>query len=122
VRRKRTYIDYLRDMLTYAETAESFVGDLEFEVFSRDTEKTFAVVRALEVVGEAARHIPADARNAYPDVPWSKVVGMRDIVIHGYFGVDLEVIWKTVREDLPPLREAAGRMLEEIERRERPAR
>ncbi len=122
MRRKRTYIDYLRDMLTYAETAESFVGDLEFEVFSRDTEKTFAVVRALEVVGEAAGHIPADVRNAYPDVPWSKVVGMRDIVIHGYFGVDLEVIWKTVREDLPPLREAAGRMLEEIERRERPAR
>ncbi len=121
MRRKRTYIDYLRDMLTYAETAERFVGDLDRETFSRDTEKTFAVVRALEVVGEAARHIPVDVRNAYPDVPWSKVVGMRDIVIHGYFGVDLEVIWKTVREDLPPLREAAGRMLEKIERRERPA-
>ena len=121
MRRKRTYIDYLRDMLTYAETAERFVGDLDRETFSRDTEKTFAVVRALEVVGEAARHIPVDVRNAYPDVPWSKVVGMRDIVIHGYFGVDLEVIWKTVREDLPPLREAAGRMLEDIERRERPA-
>ena len=115
MRRRRTYIDYLRDMLTYAETAEGFVGDLDFESFRSDTEKTFAVVRALEVVGEAAKNIPVAIRRRYPEVPWSKVVGMRNIVIHGYFGVDLEVIWKTVREDLPPLRAALARMLEELE-------
>jgi uncharacterized protein with HEPN domain len=71
------------------------------------------VVRALEIIGEAARHIPRNLRLKYPDVPWSKLTGMRDKLIHDYFGVDLEVLWKTVQQDLPELQQAVAKMLKE---------
>ncbi|MBI4493813.1 MAG: DUF86 domain-containing protein [Chloroflexi bacterium] len=99
-------------MLTYAEKAEAFVAGVDLEGFRNDEQKAFAVVRALEVIGEAARHIPAVVRKRYPEVPWEKIVGMRNILVHGYFGIDLEVIRRTVQEDLPPLRQAIARILQ----------
>ena len=113
--KERAYVDFLRDMLAYAEIAEELLGDMDLETFSSDTRTTLAVVRALEIIGEAARNIPVESRRRHPDVPWAKVVAMRNIVIHGYFGVDLEVIWKTIREDLPLLRDAVARMLDDTE-------
>lgn len=116
MREKRTHVDYARDMLEYAEAAERIVDGTTFASFSANEEKTLAVVRALEIVGEAARQIPEELREQYPDVPWSEAIGMRNKVIHGYFGVDMRVIWDTVRDDLPPLR-AVARMLADIESR-----
>ena len=92
MKRGRVYTDYLHDILTYAEKAESFVAGVDLETFQRNEEKVFAVIRALEVIGEAARHIPSSVRRQYPQIPWKKIVGMRNVVIHGYFGVDTEVI------------------------------
>ena len=100
-------------MLAYAETAERIVADTTFEAFSGNEEKTLAVVRALEIIGEAARQIPEQLRQRYPAVPWSETIGMRNKVIHGYFGVDLRVVWDTVLEDLPALRESVVRMLKD---------
>lgn len=73
----------------------------------------YAVIRALEVIGEAAKNVPAQLRKRYPSVPWRVVTGMRDKLIHGYFGVDLERVWETVRDDLPPLVETIEMMLAE---------
>src|SRR3989337_79772 len=101
-------------MLEYAGAAERIVAGTSFASFSASEEKTLAVVRALEIVGEAARQIPVELREQYPDVPWSEVIGMRNKVIHHYFGVDMRVVWDTVRDDLPPLREAVARMLTDI--------
>ncbi|MBI2918409.1 MAG: DUF86 domain-containing protein [Chloroflexi bacterium] len=115
MKRKRARLDYLRDMLAYAEKAEAFVGQMDYESFRVNEERTLAVVRALEIIGEAARNIPVEMRRRHSDVPWSKMVSMRNIVIHGYFGVDSEVIWKTVHEDLPPLRAALARILADLE-------
>jgi uncharacterized protein with HEPN domain len=110
----RNYTDYLRDILEYAEKAERFVEGLDFQAFERNEEKTLAVIRALEVIGEAARHIPGTLREKYADVPWEDMVGMRSKLIHDYFGVDLKVVWRTVHEDLPPLRDAVAQILADM--------
>ena len=119
MRHRRTYVDYIRDMVAYTRQAEEFLQSVDLEQFRHDLQMVLAVTRALEVVGEAGRHLPVTLRQRYPEVPWSKVIGMRNILIHGYFGVDEEVLWRTVQEDLPPLRESLSRMLEDLERGER---
>jgi uncharacterized protein with HEPN domain len=110
---RRLVTDYLKDILDNAEKARRFVLGVEYAAFREDEQKVYAVVRALEIIGEAARHIPRNLRLKYPDVPWSKMTGMRDKVIHDYFGVDLEVLWKTVQQDLPELQQAVAKMLAE---------
>jgi uncharacterized protein with HEPN domain len=109
----RTYQDSLRDMLEAATLAIRFVKGLHLNQFEANVEKQFAVVRALEIIGEAARQIPVDVHACYPDIPWSDMIGMRNLVIHAYFGVDLEVIWRTVQEDLPVLRIALLQILDD---------
>jgi uncharacterized protein with HEPN domain len=81
--------------------------------FLSDRRTNLAVIRALEIVGEAARHIPEMERRNHSQIPWQEMVAMRNMLIHQYFGVDLEVLWRTVKEDLPPLRDDIQRMLAE---------
>jgi len=116
MRRRRDYTDYLRDMLEFAGTACDIVQGVSFDDFGRNREKMLAVVRALETIGEAAKNVSPGMRRRCPEVPWRDIVGMRNKLIHQYFGVDLQVVWKTVHEDLPPLRVAIARMLQDLER------
>ena len=105
--------DYLRDILEYAEKAERFLdGSPSAEALGKDERTLLAVIRCLEVIGEAAKRVPPDLRSKHPGVPWRGMMGMRDKVIHGYFGVDAEVVWRTVREDLPLLRAAMAELVE----------
>ncbi len=111
---RRLYSDYLNDILNYAEKAEQFVQGVNLREFQHNEEKLFAVVRALEVIGEAARQIPNSLREKYPEVPWKKIVGMRDKVIHEYLGVNDETVWRTVHEDLPILKVTIRKMLNDL--------
>lgn len=111
----RTYVDYLRDIVAYADTAERILSGTTLQSFRDSEEKTLAVIRALEIIGEAARQIPEEIRKNHPEVEWAEAIAMRNKVIHGYFGVDLQVVWNTVREDLPPLRQAVAWILEGVE-------
>jgi len=111
---KRVYTDYLQDIVDYAEKAMRFVRGVSFDDFGDNEEKVFAVVKTLEIIGEAARHLPRSMRDKYTAVPWKQVTGMRDKMTHEYFSVDLEVVWRTVHEDLPPLRDTAKKMLEDL--------
>ena len=100
----REYADYLEDILDAMAKAESFVQGMSFDQFATDDKTVFAVIRALEIVGEAARRIPDSFRSRHPHVPWRLMAGTRDKLIHDYSGVDLRVVWKTVHEDIPLVR------------------
>ena len=116
---KRVYSDYLRDILEASQKAMQFVEGMSHEIFSNDEKTQYAVVRALTVIGEAAKKIPKSVQNRFPDVPWKLMAGMRDIVVHEYFSVDFKRVFETVRQDLPPLTGAIARMLIEMEKREK---
>ncbi len=110
----RTYLDYLWDILNATEAALSFVEDVDFAEFLANHRTNFAVVRALEIIGEAANHVPDEARDRWPQVAWQDMADMRNVLIHAYFGVDLEAVWRTVQEDLPPLRDLIKQILTEL--------
>lgn len=110
----RTEVDFLRDILEYAEKATRFVdGFASADALSQDDRTLLAVVRELEVIGEAAKRIPQSMRDKYPQVPWRGMTGMRDKISHDYFGVDVEVVWRTVQNALPPLQTSIAALLEE---------
>jgi len=117
VRARREYADYLRDILDAAGKAQRFVEGIDFRAFKGNDEKVFAVVRALEIIGEAARQVPASLRTRYPDLAWRDITGMRDKLIHAYFGVDVDVVWRTVQDELPLLQSAVQRMLQDLEQK-----
>lgn len=113
--KSREYTDYLHDILDAMDKAVAFSRDFSREDFLSDEKTIFATVRALEIIGEAAKHIPQRVKQRYPDLPWREMMAVRDKVIHAYFGVDGSVIWKTVHEDIPPLLPQLRRILLEIE-------
>ena len=112
MRPRRSGLDYLRDILQATTDALAFIEGLDFTTFCRDRRTNLAVIRSLEIIGEASRHIPASVRHSHPEVPWQDMADMRNKLIHEYFGVDLNVLWRTVLEDMPPLSEAIKRILE----------
>ena len=110
----RDYADYLTDIVEAATKAVGFVRGMTFEQFESDDRTLFAVVRALEIVGEAAKRVPESVRARHSTVPWSSMAGMRDKLIHDYFGVNQVVVWKTVTEDLPPIIPILLQLLKDI--------
>lgn len=102
--------EYFRHMLAAIEDIEEFVKGFRRARFVADKKTVSAVVRQLEIIGEAAGRIPKEATRESP-IPWDKITGMRHKLIHDYFGVDVDVVWKTVAEGLPPLKKYLRRML-----------
>ena len=96
-----------------ASIREEYTEGVSEEEFYENTQIQDAVIRRLEIVGEAIKNIPADFREQYPDVPWRKIAGMRDVLIHGYAGVNLLRVWRVVIDDLPDLKERFQEMEEE---------
>jgi uncharacterized protein with HEPN domain len=84
--------------------AEDYIRNMTFESFSVDLKTSDAVIRCLEVIGEATKQIPEDVRATYPSIPWRAMAGMRDKIIHSYFTVDFEAVWLVIKEDIPKLK------------------
>jgi uncharacterized protein with HEPN domain len=99
----RPFEEYLDDIRDAATIAVEFVGSMSEKEFQADQKTIFAVIRALEIIGEATKRIPNDVRQQYPKISWREMAGIRDKLIHDYLRVNVNVVWKTVREDLPVL-------------------
>ena len=113
MKQDKVYTDYLQDIRTSIEEAEDFVSGLSFGEFIQDKKTINAVVRSLEVMGEAAKNISEEIREKYPEIPWKLIAGMRDKLIHEYAGVDLETVWDTVKNDFAKLKPLLEKVLEE---------
>ena len=111
----RDYRVYLGDMLIAAERIGSYASGLTYQAFRGDTRTIDAVLRNLEVLGEAAKQVPETLRSKHPDIEWRKLTGLRDILIHGYFGIDLDIIWDIVDTKLGPLTEQLSALIRQLE-------
>ena len=110
----RTYLDFLEDIRSAALRAQRFIGGMSRAGFEADEKTAYAVVRALEIIGEASKRIPQDLRDKSPEIPWRSMSGIRDKLIHDYVSVNLEIVWNTVMKDLPTLVPQIERLIEAI--------
>jgi len=92
------------DIIEAIDKIERYTHGIDFASWQNDEKTVDAVIRNLEVIGEASSHLPSEVQEQYEDVPWDMMKGIRNILAHEYFGIDLEIIWKTVKEDLPILK------------------
>jgi len=100
----RDYRLYLEDILKAIRNIHRYTKDLTFEKFKKNNLVIDAVVRNLEIIGEAVKKIPSEYKSKFSDVEWKKISGLRDILIHEYFGVDVEILWDIIKNRLPHLR------------------
>ncbi len=107
----REIIDYLDDISMAIAEVKEFTNGMTFDEFAADKKTVNAVIRSLEVLGEATKHIPVAFRRKHPAVPWAKMAGMRDVLIHDYMGVDLKTVWMVVQERLTELKQ----LMEELD-------
>ncbi len=98
---KREFILYLEDMLQSMNRIEEYMGDLDFNKFKQNYMVVDAIIRNFEIIGEASKNIPADVQKKYPEIPWKKMYGLRNLISHEYFGIDYEMIWEIAKNNLP---------------------
>jgi len=105
MKKKRDVLVYLDDILESAELIEFYIAAISEGEFYQSLEKQDAILHRLQIIGEAAKHVPATYREKWNQVPWKDIAGIRDIIVHEYFGITLTMIWKTAVEDIPQLKQ-----------------
>ncbi|GAH86104.1 unnamed protein product [marine sediment metagenome] len=111
---KRDHKIFIQDVLSAIDSINLFIEGMSFELFRADDKTTSAVIRKFEIIGEAIKHIPNDIREQYPEIPWKDIVGMRDRLIHGYFGIDYKIVWDTINVDLKILKTNLQKVIENM--------
>ena len=99
--KNRELRDYINDLTEACDDILSFTKGMSYSDFASDKKTINAVIRSLEVIGEATKNLPESFRSNYPDVPWKQMAGMRDKLIHNYFGIDIQMVWQAVEKHIP---------------------
>jgi len=111
----RDYTLYLKDILAAIESIENFIAGMDLDTFQEDDKTTSAVMRKLEIIGEAVKRLPDEIRLKHSQVPWKEMAGMRDKLIHFYFGVDYQLVWAAVTKRLPQVKREIQKILQNVE-------
>jgi len=112
---KRNWKLFLIDMLESIKKIENYISKISYEEFLQDEKTKDAVVRNLEIIGEAANQIPKEIQETYKEIPWPQIIGLRNRLIHGYFVVDYAIVWDIIKDELPDLRVQLEKILKEVE-------
>ena len=116
----REFLDFIEDILDAMNKAEMLIEGIGYSQFESDFRTNFAVIRALEIIGEAAKRVPDEVRKQYPNIQWKAMAGMRDRIIHGYDNVDLQIVWDVVKRDIPDIKPTIVKILADYEGKEIP--
>ncbi len=111
---KRDPIVYLRHVLDAIHSIEEYTGGFSYTDFLQQKSIQDAVIRQIEIIGEALKRVPESVRASATEIPWQDITGMRDRLIHDYFAVDIESVWQTVQRDIPDLKERIHKLLAEL--------
>ena len=115
-KKKRDYILFIEDIVSMIEKIERYTKGKSLKDFSKDEMAIDAVIRNFEIIGEAANNIPKEIQEKYPYVEWKRMIGFRNVLIHNYFGIDIESVWDTVMNNIPLLKEQIKKMKDDYER------
>src|SRR3989344_6862956 len=116
---KRRLILFIEDILESIKLIEKYIGNISKENLGNNQKLKDSIVRRLEIIGEAVKNIPDSFREKYPEVPWKKIAGFRDVIIHGYFSIDFDAVWSIIKDDLPILKKQILKVKEDLERKEK---
>ena len=102
---KKDPLIFIKHILESIDKIEAFSKNLSKKTLSKNELKQYAIIRAIEVIGESVKNLPDSLKNKYPNVPWKEIAGTRDKMIHHYFGVDLNIVWDIISKEIPKLKE-----------------
>jgi len=112
---KRDYQLFIKDIVAAMDSIKSFVGEMTLDELKADEKTSSAVIRKFEIIGEAAKHIPLKIRDKYKDVQWKSMAGMRDRLIHAYFGIDYNLVWSAMKTEIPNLKPKLKKVISDME-------
>ena len=110
---------FIKDIIAAIESIETFVGDMTLEELEADEKTSSAVIRKFEIIGEAVKYMPDNVKEKYEDIQWKSMAGMRDRLIHAYFGIDYNLVWAAIKTEIPKLKPKLRKVLSNVEKREK---